>query len=142
MYDLLLTSILGICGSDASVAYPLPYSKHPGGRDNTARARNGHIQDGGRLPPLHVGRECAGGRRWQLLLVLPIPYWEEGGGEGECTRITRLHHNGRPCARLTPESSWGRLADAPALERGASRLTLEHAEGRREKGPLKRWWRC
>jgi hypothetical protein len=26
IYDLLLASILGICGSDASVAYPFPYS--------------------------------------------------------------------------------------------------------------------
>src|SRR6185503_5822608 len=26
IYDLLLASILGICGSDASVAYPVPYS--------------------------------------------------------------------------------------------------------------------
>ena len=25
IYDLLLASILGICGSDASVAYPFPY---------------------------------------------------------------------------------------------------------------------
>jgi len=26
IYDLLLASILGICGSDASVAYPIPYT--------------------------------------------------------------------------------------------------------------------
>ena len=26
IYDLLLTSILGICGSDASVAYPIPFT--------------------------------------------------------------------------------------------------------------------
>ena len=25
IYDLLLASILGICGSDASVAYPIPF---------------------------------------------------------------------------------------------------------------------
>ena len=25
IYDLLLASILGLCGSDASVAYPFPY---------------------------------------------------------------------------------------------------------------------
>src|SRR6185369_13564851 len=32
IYDLLLASILGICGSDASIAYPIPFSQfnsHP-----------------------------------------------------------------------------------------------------------------
>jgi hypothetical protein len=27
IYDLLLASILGICGSDASVAYPIPFRR-------------------------------------------------------------------------------------------------------------------
>ena len=30
IYDLLLASILGLCGSDASVAYPFTYSMHSG----------------------------------------------------------------------------------------------------------------
>jgi len=29
IYDLLLASILGICGSDASVAYPIPFTQQP-----------------------------------------------------------------------------------------------------------------